>query len=75
MRRSTVLSGLHTQRDRAKVRGRRDGCGGELADSAKEKLAAWLQSSIQVDDVSDIETFNLNDFLRDTGHINLTERC
>ena len=72
MRRSAVLSGRQTQRDRAQLRGRLDGRKAQSQVPAKDELITWLQTSIHVDDVSDIETLNLNDFLRNTGQINLT---
>lgn len=71
MSRSRVLTGQLNQRDRAQLRGRLDGRKQESAQSPVDELRAWLTAELSVDDVSEAETLDLTEFLRNTGQIDL----
>ncbi len=71
MRRSAVLNGRLSQRDRAQLRGRLDDRKQEPSQPPKEELFVWLRASLNANDVSDMERLNLTDFLRNTGQIDL----
>ena len=72
MRRSPVLAGLTSQRDRAQLRGRLDRRERQTAPSPKDQLVAWLNATVSIHDVSEAETLDLTDFLRNSGKFELS---
>lgn len=72
MRRSPVLAGLTSQRDRAQLRGKLDRRERQDAPSTKDQLVAWLKATVSIQDVSEAETLDLTDFLRNSGKFELS---